>query len=65
LVDVLYRLSDLTAEGSLSDLLPDYWQKSPQPPTEVAALIANRKQGNTGFASMEPYIPSSAKTLNS
>jgi len=44
LVDVLYRLSDLTSEGSMSDLLPDRWEKSPQPPTEVAALIAARQQ---------------------
>jgi transposase len=61
LVDMLYRLSDLTSEGALSDLLPDRWQKSPVPPTEVAALVAARVQGNNGFACMESLKPLSAK----
>ena len=64
LVDVLYRLSDLPSEGSLSDLLPDRWQKSPVPPTEVAALVADRKQGHTGLTSTQPIRTVSAKLHN-
>jgi hypothetical protein len=64
LVDVLYRLDDLPSEGSLSDLLPERWQKSPSPPTELAALIANRKQESIGCVSVESHRPVSAKILN-
>lgn len=40
LVDILYRLSDWNPlRDSLSNLLPDRWQKSPTPPTEAAALL--------------------------
>jgi hypothetical protein len=43
LVDVLYRLSDWNPRvDSLVNLLPDHWEKSPAPPTEVAALVAAR-----------------------
>ena len=61
LVDVLYRLSDLSSEGLLSDLLPDRWEQSPLPPTEVAALVAARVQGNNGFTSTESLKPLSTK----
>ena len=61
LVDVLYRLSDLRAERSLSDLLPDRWEKSPLPPTEAAALIAAQTPGNTNSTSTESLKPLSAK----
>jgi len=61
LVDVLYRLSDLKVLGSMSDLLPDRWKKSPLPPTEAAALIAARTPGNTDFTSAQARMTSSAK----
>jgi hypothetical protein len=61
LVDVLYRLSDLTTEGSLPELLPDRWEKSPSPPTEVAARVAARTQRHDGFTSTKMFKPSSAK----
>ena len=61
LVDVLYRLSDLRSQGSMSDLLPDRWEKSPLPPTEIAALMATKQQGNTGFTRTQSYMPTSAK----
>jgi len=61
LVDVLYRLSDLSSLGSVSDLLPDRWQKSPVPPTEVAALVETRKPGNTGFKRTQTHMTTSAK----
>ena len=61
LVDVLYWLSDLPSEGSLSDLLPDRWQKSPVPPTEVAALIAAKQQERPGFTSTQQQILVSTK----
>jgi hypothetical protein len=61
LVDVLYRLSDLTSEGSLSDLLPNRWKKSPTPPTEAAALVATRYKADTGLISTQPHMTSSAK----
>jgi len=61
LVDVLYRLSDLQSEVAMSDLLPDRWQKSPLPPTEVAALIAARQQERSGFKSTQHQMPISAK----
>jgi hypothetical protein len=65
LVDVLYRLSDLTSEGSLSDLLPDRWKKSPTPPTEAAALVAKRYQGDTSLTSSQLLMTSSAKKRRS
>ena len=61
LVDVLYRLSDLRSQGSMSDLLPDRWQKSPVPPTEVAALVETRKQGNTCVTRAQMHMTTSAK----
>jgi transposase len=61
LVDVLYRLSDLSSEGSVADLLPDRWQKSPLPPTEVAALVSVRKQEHTGFTSTQHQMHVSTK----
>ena len=61
LVDVLYRLSDLRSQGSMSDLLPDRWKKSPEPPTELAALVATQKQGNTGFTRTQTHMTISAK----
>jgi transposase len=65
LVDVLYRLSDLTSEGSLSNLLPDRWIKSPLPPTEAAALVAARYQGDTGLTDTQLHMTSSAKKRRS
>ena len=65
LVDVLYRLSDLQTLDSLTDLFPDRWQKSPMPPTEVAALLATRQQGNTGSTRTQTYMPTSAKKRKS
>ena len=59
--DVLYRLSDLKAERSLSDLLPDRWEKAPLPPTEAAALIAAQTPGNTDSTSTQSHMPLSAK----
>jgi hypothetical protein len=64
LVDVLYRLSDLRALGSIADLLPDRWQKSPTPPTELAALMADRKKCASGFTSTQPHRTISAKLHN-
>jgi hypothetical protein len=61
LVDVLYRLSDLGSLGSMSDLLPDRWQKSPVPPTELAALVETRKPGNTGLTRAQTHVTTSAK----
>jgi len=61
LVDVLYRLSDLSSEGSVLDLLPDRWQKSPVPPTELAALLTKQQQGNTSFTRTQTHMTISAK----
>jgi len=61
LVDVLYRLSDLRSQGAMSDLLPDRWQKSPEPPTELAALLVKQQQGNTGFTRTQLQRTVSAK----
>jgi len=61
LVDVLYRLSDLQTLDSLTDLLPDRWQKSPMPPTEVATLLETKQRGNTGFTRMQNHMTTSAK----
>jgi len=55
LVDVLYRLSDLQTLGSMADLLPDRWQKSPMPPTEVAALPTTRQQSGNGLTRAQNY----------
>jgi len=54
-------LSDLTALKSVPELLPDRWQKSPTPPTELAALLADRKQGYTDFTSTQLHKTLSAK----
>jgi len=60
LVDVLYRLSDLQSLGSITDLLPDRWQKSPTPPTELAALIAAKPQGYACLESAQNTLEKSA-----
>jgi transposase len=61
LVDVLYRLSDLRALGSMADLLPDRWKKSPVPPTELATLVETQKPGNTGLKKTKTLMNTSAK----
>ena len=59
LVDVLYRWSDLKSLGSITDMLPDRWEKSPTPPTELAALIAAKPQGYTCFESAQNTLEKS------
>ena len=64
LVDVLYRLSDLRALGSVSDLLPDRWKKSPTPPTEMATLMADRQKCGAGFTRTQQHRTISTKLHN-
>jgi hypothetical protein len=61
LVDVLYRLSDWGALDSMSDLLPDRWQKSSIPPTEATALVTVRMPKNSGCPRTKTPLPLSAK----
>jgi hypothetical protein len=61
LVDVLYRLSDLSSQAAKLDLLPDRWKKSLTPPTELAALLAERKKCGSGFTSTQSHRTISAK----
>jgi hypothetical protein len=52
------------ALGSLSDLLPDRWEKSPHPPTELAGLMADANTEKHRWHKHENALDVIGKKLN-